>query len=449
MSGNILWPGEELRMGDILWSPNGMYSFSGYQYGDFILAGPPGYGEYGDPVLNMIWHTNTDHYIPLETIDDAKFVNHGDGFFGVMVHNTQPSAWEDEWQRVKTWRTYGKTPIEGGYLELRDDGQLEMYVQGNCAAPYANFGRELSHDVQSIGHGSGDYSLVQNISVASGQDDWRWCCNCQLLFFAGAGSMGKCHAGGEHQSCWSGNYSLVMTVGQIHWRWCRNCQGLFFAPDGSANGVCPVGGGTHDSSGSGNYSIVRNMPGASGQDDWRWCKNCQGLFFAPEATSNGVCPVKDDVGNPLRHDSIGSGDYNLVLDDPGFGQNNWRWCKNCQGLFFAPDGSANGVCPVGGAHDPSESGNYSLMPVLDGQNDWRWCKKCQGLFFAGKDSNWGHCYDGDRHDPSKSGDYILEKGVISHQCGWRWCKWCQGLFFSGNPRLVWRSGDWSAPEEGW
>jgi hypothetical protein len=291
----------------------------------------------------MIWHTNTDHYIPLETIDDAKFVNHGDGFFGVMVHNTQPSAWEDEWQRVKTWRTYGKTPIEGGYLELRDDGQLEMYVQGNCAAPYANFGRELSHDVQSIGHGSGDYSLVQNISVASGQDDWRWCCNCQLLFFAGAGSMGKCHAGGEHQSCWSGNYSLVMTVGQIHWRWCRNCQGL----------------------------------------------------------------------------------------------------------FFAPDGSANGVCPVGGAHDPSESGNYSLMPVLDGQNDWRWCKKCQGLFFAGKDSNWGHCYDGDRHDPSKSGDYILEKGVISHQCGWRWCKWCQGLFFSGNPRLVWRSGDWSAPEEGW
>src|SRR5947199_2217040 len=40
------------------------------------------------------------------------------------------------------------------------------------------------------------------------------------------------------------------------------------------------------------------------------------------------------------------------------GQSNWRWCSICQGLFFA--GHSAGVCPLGGGHDGSGSGDYSL-----------------------------------------------------------------------------------------
>ena len=39
-------------------------------------------------------------------------------------------------------------------------------------------------------------------------------------------------------------------------------------------------------------------------------------------------------------------------------QHNWRWCRKCQGLFFAEMG--RGVCPAGGGHDPTGSANYSI-----------------------------------------------------------------------------------------
>ncbi len=40
-------------------------------------------------------------------------------------------------------------------------------------------------------------------------------------------------------------------------------------------------------------------------------------------------------------------------------QNGWRWCRKCQGLFYAPNG--NGRCPAGGGHNASGSGNYALL----------------------------------------------------------------------------------------
>jgi hypothetical protein len=66
-------------------------------------------------------------------------------------------------------------------------------------------------------------------------------------------------------------------------------------------------------------------------------------------------------------------------------QNNWRWCKKCQSLWFAGSAGA-GACPAGKGHDQSESGNYVLAvedPTAPGQNNWRWCNKCQALTFAG------------------------------------------------------------------
>jgi hypothetical protein len=45
----------------------------------------------------------------------------------------------------------------------------------------------------------------------------------------------------------------------------------------------------------------------SGQDNWRWCKKCEGLFFAGHPTQ-GKCPAD---GQP--HSQEGSGDYRLLL----------------------------------------------------------------------------------------------------------------------------------------
>jgi hypothetical protein len=41
-------------------------------------------------------------------------------------------------------------------------------------------------------------------------------------------------------------------------------------------------------------------------------------------------------------------------------QANWRWCKKCQGLFFAGNPS-KGVCPAGGEHTLDGSGDYHLV----------------------------------------------------------------------------------------
>src|SRR5260221_8207575 len=65
-------------------------------------------------------------------------------------------------------------------------------------------------------------------------------------------------------------------------------------------GACPAGG-VHDHQGRGDYALVVNAPGASGQNNWRWCNKCQGLAFAG-TSSPGACPataVPDHQGS--RH----------------------------------------------------------------------------------------------------------------------------------------------------
>jgi hypothetical protein len=140
-----------------------------------------------------------------------------------------------------------------------------------------------------------------------------------------------------------------LTVGQDNWRWCHKCQGLFFA--GNPGSHCPAGAG-HDAAGSGNYDIVQQWAAAPGQANWRWCHKCQGLFFAGNPGSH--CPVGG------AHENVGSGDYKLIFNAWGSsGQDNWRWCHKCQGLYFA--GNPGSHCPAGGAHDQAGSGDYSLM----------------------------------------------------------------------------------------
>jgi hypothetical protein len=142
------------------------------------------------------------------------------------------------------------------------------------------------------------------------------------------------------------------TVGQDKWRWCHKCQGMYFSAN-ATQGKCPAGG-AHDHTGSGNYDIVQNWAKAPGQSNWRWCHKCQGMYFAGNATQ-GKCPGGG------AHDHTGSGDYKLALNAWGSpGQDNWRWCHKCEGLTFAGNAS-QGVCPGGGAHDHTGSGDYSLL----------------------------------------------------------------------------------------
>lgn len=123
---------------------------------------------------------------------------------------------------------------------------------------------------------------------------------------------------------------------------------MFF---GGSLGVCPAGG-AHDINGSGDYTL-QEAP-TPGQQNWRWCHLCSGLFFAGNPTT-GWCPAPAAGG----HNYAGSGDYSLQ-EAPGTGQDNWRWCHRCQGLFFAGQ-ATSGDCPAGGGHDYTGSADYIVI----------------------------------------------------------------------------------------
>jgi hypothetical protein len=147
---------------------------------------------------------------------------------------------------------------------------------------------------------------------------------------------------------------------QAGWRWCKKCEGLWIADGGvERKGKCAAGG-THDATDSGKYTLAHNDDGAAGQSGWRWCKKCEGLWFADGgADRKGKCPAGDG------HDDADSGKYTLVHnDDEAAGQQDWRWCKKCEGLWFAGGGPDRpGKCPAKDGHDATDSGQYTLAHV--------------------------------------------------------------------------------------
>src|SRR5262249_29238039 len=103
-----------------------------------------------------------------------------------------------------------------------------------------------------------------------------------------------------------------------------------------------------------------NMPA---QRHWRWCRQCQGLFFGGGSDIAGICsasrPIIEGVLGP--HDGRASGDYLLhfVGQAPG-GQSEWKRCRRCQGLYFGDNGRA-GLCPTGQPHEDSLTGTYRVL----------------------------------------------------------------------------------------
>lgn len=142
---------------------------------------------------------------------------------------------------------------------------------------------------------------------------------------------------------------------QNGWRWCRQCQGLWFAGN-ATNGACPLPATSgHSLDGSGNYTVPTGSEGD--QAGWTWCKLCQGLWYSLHPT-NGVCPARPS--SSVGHERAGSGSYSINKDGGG-GQDHWRWCQQCEGLWFSANG-VSGACPaVGGrSHSLVGSGNYHL-----------------------------------------------------------------------------------------
>jgi hypothetical protein len=133
---------------------------------------------------------------------------------------------------------------------------------------------------------------------------------------------------------------------QDGWRYCHRCKGLFYGPSGGRAGACPAGLGGHDGSLSFNYGLgYGRCPGPYTQNNWRWCRKCQGLAYG--ASPQGLCPA----GN--RHDHTGSFNYLVETwyggsDNP---QSGWWWCQNCHGLHYRPTSDFPfGWCPAGGRH---------------------------------------------------------------------------------------------------
>jgi hypothetical protein len=153
--------------------------------------------------------------------------------------------------------------------------------------------------------------------AAATQDGWRWCYSCQGLFFATSGPS-KCpaHVDDEDESHWdinSGKYRLKFSVdggrGQDQWAYCSACGGLFHLSNGG--GDCPArpAGFPHIGNGPFYYRIEytdgRDDPG--GQEDWRFCIHCNGLYFSGNQTQ-GYCPVRESDGHQFNGTN-----YNYVL----------------------------------------------------------------------------------------------------------------------------------------
>jgi extracellular elastinolytic metalloproteinase len=64
-------------------------------------------------------------------------------------------------------------------------------------------------------------------------------------------------------------------------------------------------------------------------------------------------------GSPRQMTSIPPSINDYGVPFPATGQENWRWCHKCQGLYFS-GGKSQGVCPAGTTHDHTGSGNYLL-----------------------------------------------------------------------------------------
>jgi hypothetical protein len=145
---------------------------------------------------------------------------------------------------------------------------------------------------------------------------------------------------------------------QDQWAYCAKCRGLFFSGSNGYTSVCP-GGGQHNGADSYDYSLYHDVSDPRAQTGWRWCSNCQGLFYGPQQSSSW-CPAGGQhvIGvNGFNYDVFLTGKLGGSTTDY---QLEWRWCRNCRGLFYGPK-QYESICPFnGGTHDSTGSDDYAM-----------------------------------------------------------------------------------------
>jgi hypothetical protein len=130
---------------------------------------------------------------------------------------------------------------------------------------------------------------------------------------------------------------------QSNWRWCSSCAGLAYG--GASNNVGCFGNNTsngHTLNGPLNYMVKTNHDGGAGQSGWRWCHKCNLMNFG-NGYDSFMCPTDSQ-----HHDNSQSAIYVVEYtghSDGARGQDNWRWCQACGGLFYHGSTSrTDGVC---------------------------------------------------------------------------------------------------------
>jgi hypothetical protein len=148
---------------------------------------------------------------------------------------------------------------------------------------------------------------------------------------------------------------------QSNWRFCRNCKSMVYG-SGLTGRCADPRVSAHDTTGSWDYLFLFDTNAGDGfQSDWKYCRNCNSMFWTPGYRMDGACPS----GNQdQHHDSYGSFNYSLYYGPVPQTQANWNYCRLCHGLFFGPWRSTS-VCPSypkGSLkpHDGTNSYNYQM-----------------------------------------------------------------------------------------
>jgi len=349
----------------------------------------------------------------------------------------------------------------------------------------------------------------QGATASTGQPDWRFCGRCGGLFLAPnestAGSV--CPKGGEHR--WIGkkfflpndHQGATDATGQKDWRFCGKCHGLFWASHSQPAGACPKGD-KHEPM-DWFFYLPNDQQGATfatGQPDWRFCINCNGLFWAGSAFK-GLCPGASLRGGGfhlhavVQHEGPFKGKFApLNAQDPigltstyetpsgAFSYNGRvyvfvnvsetkysgrvRFADPAYGLYLVSNSNPDftggmrddlsfpptyikeflfspriGCCPKDANRSLFESHEildfkFILPQAADGApadlNNWRFCKKCEAIFW--NDGLSGACWKGGRHE-ADGGVYPLSPGTAEdarHQSNWRRCQDCASLFWDGD-----------------
>jgi M6 family metalloprotease-like protein len=148
------------------------------------------------------------------------------------------------------------------------------------------------------------------------QSNWWWCTNCYGLFSAtSTAGGGACKAGGTHRSYSNPtDFRLPLNnptvAGEQGWRWCNKCAVLFYGPN-QATSRCPAGN-THTATGSGQYTCPTDAlplyPRWNQVDArWRRCRKCQSMFNAGPKNTFSNC------GAGGQHDGTGSPEYDFQM----------------------------------------------------------------------------------------------------------------------------------------